>query len=172
MRPDDTQFDALRRRVAAAVRRACPGWLGDQAEDIVQAVLVQLVKYSSQGEGNRRYTSIYLEKAAYGATVDEIRRRCRRKESPIADAALLEQAPDRGADPERQIEASEISRAIRDCLTGLVKPRRLAVTLHLQGCSVPETGRRMGWNAKRAENLVYRGLADLRRCLGMKGLSR
>jgi RNA polymerase sigma-70 factor (ECF subfamily) len=169
---DDARFETLRRRVAAAVRRACPGWLADQADDIVQAVMVQLVKYASRGEGNRRYTAIYLEKAAYGATVDEIRRRCRRKENPIGDAQVLEQAPDTGADPLRRIEAAEIGRAIRECLTRMVTPRRLAVTLYLQGCSVPETGRRMGWEAKRAENLVYRGLADLRRCLNGKGMSR
>ena len=28
----------------------------------------------------------------------------------------------------------------------------------------------LGWNAKRADNLVYRGLADLRRCLTAKGI--
>jgi RNA polymerase sigma-70 factor (ECF subfamily) len=28
----------------------------------------------------------------------------------------------------------------------------------------------MGWTEKKAENLVYRGLADLRRCLSAKGL--
>ena len=52
----------------------------------------------------------------------------------------------------------------------LVLPRRLAVTLHLQGHTVPEAGSLLGWNAKRAENLVYRGLADLRDCLAGKGV--
>jgi hypothetical protein len=28
----------------------------------------------------------------------------------------------------------------------------------------------MGWTAKKAENLVYRGMADLRDCLGAKGI--
>jgi RNA polymerase sigma-70 factor, ECF subfamily len=43
------------------------------------------------------------------------------------------------------------------------------VTLYLQGHTVPETARILGWDAKRAENLVYRGLADLRQCLMGKG---
>jgi RNA polymerase sigma-70 factor (ECF subfamily) len=37
---------------------------------------------------------------------------------------------------------------------------------------VPELGRLLGWNAKKAENLVYRGLADLRGCLTEKGVSQ
>jgi RNA polymerase sigma-70 factor (ECF subfamily) len=48
--------------------------------------------------------------------------------------------------------------------------RRLAVTLYLHGHSVPDAARILDWSAKRTENLVYRGLADLRECLLSKGL--
>jgi RNA polymerase sigma-70 factor (ECF subfamily) len=51
-----------------------------------------------------------------------------------------------------------------------VPPRRHAVTLSLQGHSVPEIGRLLGWTGKKAENLVYRGMADLRECLEGKGI--
>jgi RNA polymerase sigma-70 factor (ECF subfamily) len=161
----------LQRRVVSAVRRTCPAWLAGQAEDISQTVLVQLTRSSQRREGKPEYATSYLEKAAYGAAVDEIRRRSRRQESPMADPAVIERAPDRGANPERRASAAETAQAIRDCLARLLRPRRLAVTLYLQGCSVPETGRRLGWKAKRADNLVYRGLADLRRCLAGKGQS-
>ena len=50
------------------------------------------------------------------------------------------------------------------------RERRLAVTLHLQGHSVPEAARLLDWAVKRTENLVYRGLADLRECLTAKGI--
>ena len=46
----------------------------------------------------------------------------------------------------------------------------MAVVLHLQGHSVPEAARLLNWGNKRTENLVYRGLADLRNCLALKGL--
>jgi RNA polymerase sigma-70 factor, ECF subfamily len=52
----------------------------------------------------------------------------------------------------------------------MVAPRRHAVTLNLQGHSVPDIGRLLGWTAKKAENLVYRGMADLRSCLSSKGI--
>jgi RNA polymerase sigma-70 factor (ECF subfamily) len=46
----------------------------------------------------------------------------------------------------------------------------LAVALHLQGHSVPDIGKLMSWAPKKADNLVYRGLADLRECLVSKGV--
>ena len=72
--------------------------------------------------------------------------------------------------PERLSLSGDLGRAIRDCLTALAPGRRNAVTLRLLGHSIRETASLLGWAVKRAENLIYRGLADLRACLGRKGL--
>jgi len=112
---------------------------------------------------------MYVEKAAYGATVDEIRRYSRRRET-TAEADVVETARSRAAGPERAVRAREIGRGIVDCLKTIVPPRRLAVILHLEGCGIEEIAERRRWNHKRAKNLVYRGLADLRRCLEAKRL--
>ena len=166
----EREFTGLHRRVVSAVRRACPLWLSSQVEDIAQSVMTRLLaSMRKKGEGVASFSSIYLEKAAYGATVDEIRRLSRRKETPLENPVLLDTNPSAVADPERQATSSEISRQIRECLTDLPRDRRLAVTLYLQGCNVPETAERLQWKMKRAENLVYRGMADLRRCLKIKG---
>jgi RNA polymerase sigma-70 factor (ECF subfamily) len=53
-----------------------------------------------------------------------------------------------------------------------VRPRRIATTLHLQGHRIREVGDLMGWTEKKAENLIYRGLADLRNCLKSQGIER
>ena len=42
----------------------------------------------------------------------------------------------------------------------------MAVTLHLAGLRIPEVARATNWTVKTAENLIYRGLDDLRRLLG------
>ena len=73
-------------------------------------------------------------------------------------------------DPERIAASREVGRGIQDCLSQMSRERRLAVTLYLQGHSVPEASRVLDWSAKRTENLVYRGLADLRECLTSKGM--
>ena len=125
-----------------------------------------------RGEGDPDLSSLYVEKAAYSATVDEIRRHRRRREDPATpETAIRESAADQ-ADPETLAASREIAVGIGHCLSRLPSPRRLAVTLHLQGHSVPEVAALMQWHFKRAENLVYRGLVELRRCLATKGLAR
>jgi RNA polymerase sigma-70 factor (ECF subfamily) len=74
-------------------------------------------------------------------------------------------------DPERTTASREVGRGIRGCLKAMKRERRLAVILHLQGHSVREAARLLDWAFKRTENLVYRGLADLRACLQSKGMT-
>ena len=73
--------------------------------------------------------------------------------------------------PERETRARQLGEGMRECMTHLARPRRLAITMYLQGHSVPDAGRILGWTTKKTENLVYRGLADLRRCLEAKGMT-
>lgn len=159
----------LSRRVRAAVRRSCPPFLAAQADDIAQNVLLQLLKILKSDEGKRSFSSMYLMKAAHGVTVDEIRRRNRRKEQTGMEEKILEQelsAPN----PEEETAARSLGSEIRDCLKGIVPSRRVAVTLHLLGCPVPEVARRLGCPEKSADNRVYRGMKNLRECLESKGL--
>ena len=86
------------------------------------------------------------------------------------EEALQSVSSGRG-DPEQRSWALEISRGILDCLSRLSRPRKLAVTLYLYGCTVPEAAGRLRWHVKKTESLVYRGLAELRDCLAKKGLS-
>lgn len=172
--PTDVRWTSLAATMARAVRRQCPAWLSADADDIAQAALTKVMAVERASEGTRELTSFYLHRVAHSALVDEIRRRKRRAEVPLENTSAVGEhgslhephAPD---DPERQASCRELGFAVRNCLGCLARERRLAVTLHLQGHSVPEVARLLGWEAKRAENLVYRGLANLRQCLMRKG---
>lgn len=167
----DDEYAQVRRRLAVAVARVCPRWLADRSEDIVQVAFTRvLAAVDAQTEADPLPAS-YLWKAAYSATIDEIRR-LRRERGVSLDEVGADQIADRGGlSPERQRWGREIGVAIRACLRLLAEPRRLAVTLHLLGHSLVESSRLLGWSVKRVDNLVYRGLADLRGCLGSKGLT-
>jgi RNA polymerase sigma-70 factor (ECF subfamily) len=170
----ELDLEGLRRDLKRSVAQTCPRWLSDRSEDIIQVALMRVVEIHRKREGNAEFTSFYLKKAAYSAMVDEIRRLRRRQEVPLENESsevVFEPAAE-SPDPERHTAAREAGRAIRDCLSRLVRPRQMAVTLNLQGHSVPEVGRLLGWTTKKAENLVYRGMADLRGCLDAKGVSR
>lgn len=162
-------MEALVRRVRLAVNRSCPPFLSSQADDIAQDVLVQLLRKLERAEGKAEFSSIYLLKAAHGVTVDEIRRRCRRREQTGMERAMLENhstAPD----PERHALSRSLGQEIRRCLETVVPQRRAAVTLHLLGCAVPEIATRLQCSEKSADNRLYRGMKNLRDCLTGKGL--
>lgn len=161
----------LRDDLVRAVARTCPPWLADRADDLVQTALMRVLDVQARREGRAEFSPFYLRKAAYSAVVDEIRRLRRRREVPLdqdVEPALVTTA----ADPERQTAAHQLGDAVRGCLARLVPARRRAVTLHLLGHSVPEVAELLALRAKQAENLVYRGLADLRHCLQARGIGR
>ncbi|MEP6917387.1 MAG: RNA polymerase sigma factor [Acidobacteriota bacterium] len=173
----EARWTTLRTALARAVRRQCPRWLSDHAEDLAHAALLKVMAAAGKSEGERSLSSFYLYRVAHSALVDEIRRRQRRREVSLeADesdehrGAIAE--PRAAGSPEQDASLRELGAAVRGCLLELNHDRRLAVMLHLQGSSVPEAARILGWPAKRTENLVYRGLADLRQCLRAKGHAR
>jgi RNA polymerase sigma-70 factor (ECF subfamily) len=172
---DEATLDyvALRRAVARAVARVRPNWIADRRDDLVQAAVIKVMRIAREqapsAEGNPAVSTSYLYKVAYSVLVDELRRLRRRRETDLeADGATLK--ADAGPDPERTTASRQIGRGIRACLRAMKRERRLAVVLHLQGHSVRDAARILDWAAKRTENLVYRGLADLRACLSAKGL--
>lgn len=163
-------MDVIRKQTIAAVRRTCPSWIRVEADDIVQNVMVQVLDSLKKSEGKKHFSAMYLQRAVYGKTMDQVRLRYRRKETPVE--ALETKTPARSGEPgpEQRSAAGEIAAGIRDCLAGLQEPRRLAVTMYLQGCSVPKAAMHLAWTLKKTENLTYRGLGDLRKCLSGKGL--
>ena len=164
---------ALRRDLTRVVARVCPAWLSAQRDDLVQSAVMRVMQglrgRARPGEGIAALTSSYLYKVAHSVLVDEIRRTRRRQETDLDDE-VAESAPETTADPERITASAEIGQNIQGCLARLPRDRRLAVTLYLQGHSVAEAARILDWPQKRTENLVYRGLADLRVCLTCKGI--
>lgn len=163
-------YDLLRRRLERAVATQCPRFLRDRSDDLVQVALLKVMEIDRKSEGNSQFTTSYLWKAASSALIDEIRRQRRRQEVPLEEPDRETDVVRPGVDPEQRTGGRQIGEAIQECLKRLVENRRLAVTLYLQGHSVPESASILGWGVKRTENLVFRGRDDLRKCLSAKGL--
>ena len=165
----DARYAALRRALERAVERSCPAWLVSRRGDIVQAALMRIVRRDRDGVDLDAMGSSYVFKVAYSALVDEIRHQRRRhmESTESAETAGL-QSP--VSDPEQRTLSRELGAAIKACLELLAQTRNIAVSLYLQGCNVPEISSRVGWSRKQAENAVYRGLTDMRRCLSDKGV--
>lgn len=174
--PCDAGYETLRQDLARAVTRVCPPWLADQVDDLTHVAMMRVMKLAPRGDRDRALSRGYLTKVAYTTVVDEIRRRRRRREVSLEDNCGASEARGHGfgappIDPEQIASGREIGAQIGDCLARLSDSRRLAVTLHLQGHTLRQSAALLGWTAKRTENLIYRGLADLRKCLAAKGIS-
>lgn len=156
------------RTLRTAVGRACPSDLGSLREDLVQAALLRVLEHEGQGEQNQVRTASYLWRVAFSVIADELRRR-RAEELRSRRSGVGEERSQAGATP-----PPEVGVGIRDCLGGLAEQRRMAVLLHLEGFRAEEASRVLHWvlhwDVKRVQNLTYRALADLRRCLEEKGL--
>ncbi len=164
---------AMRAQLERVVARACPSWAVAHRDDIVQVAMLRMLRAKRAREEDE-LPAKYLWKVAYSATIDELRKLRARRQTPtgpLEDDSEPPAVEDPQPTPETRMHGKQIGTALRECLEGLVDARRRAVTLYLAGHSAPESGRIMGANTKRAENLVYRGLANLRDCLANKGVA-
>ena len=162
-------FAQIRSKLVISVRRVCPRWLSDRADDIVQDAMIRVLDWQKKNEGQGGPPSSYLWKVAYSATVDEIRRARRRRENPVDMEILEKQGPVDEEGPLQAAASGDLAQALNGCLKGLRENRRLIVGFHLLGHTLAESEELSGWDAKKVQNLLYRGLADLRQCLSAKG---
>jgi len=148
------ELEAVRRVLENAIGRRCFGVLASQREDLVQNAMVRLLERQGSEDFGGRGAS-YLWKVAQSVVVDELRRLGRERR-------LTE-----GVREERQAMVDPVgSIQLLRCVERLEERRRMAVTLHLSGLRIPEVARVANWTVKTAENLIYRGLDDLRAFLG------
>lgn len=164
------EVDRLRFQLEKALTATCPQVLQQQREDLVQEAMVKVMRLASDSP-DRELNATYLWRTAYCTLIDELRRRQRRGEVSLEEASAGEAIASPVPGPEARHRGAEIRRALRCCLEILVRPRRLAVILHLQGETAAETAQLLGWKRKQVYNLTTRGLADLRRCLTSKGVT-
>jgi RNA polymerase sigma-70 factor (ECF subfamily) len=147
------ELKAVRLVLERAIRSRCFGLLASARDDLVQSAMVRILERDRHEDLSGRGTS-YVWKVAQSVMVDELRRLGRERR-------LVEEVSGQGrsfVDPASGIQ-------LRQCLSRLEKRRRMAVTLHLSGLRIPEVARASGWTEKTAENLIYRGLDDLRALL-------
>jgi len=148
------ELRAIRLVLERAIRSRCFGLLASARDDLVQSAMVRILERDRHEDLGRRGAS-YAWKVAQSVMVDELRRLGR--ERRLAES--VSEVKQSWVDPAGRIQ-------LRQCLERLEERRRMAVTLHLSGLRIPEVARAAGWTEKTAENLIYRGLDDLRSLLG------
>lgn len=169
---DHPFYQQLKLDLEKAVAHQCPKWMQAERDDLVQAGMIKVMALQEKSDRGTSFNRTYIYRIAHSAMIDEIRRLRRRNETDIVDEEGQDlPLPDEDASPENQLLSREIGQNISHCLLNMITPRRLAVTLKLQGESAPQAAEILGWSLRKVENLLYRGLADLRQCLMSKGIT-
>ena len=158
----------LQQRLERVLQRLCPRWLRDDLDDLVQA---SMLKIHRRGDDINTIETGFLFRVGHSVMVDEIRRRKRRHEVSFEDTTAQNRPNTSEISPESAAAGTELGKAIHACLQTLKPDYRRAVSLRLHGHTVPEIAELLAVSPKKADNLVYRGMADLRDQLRKRGLT-
>lgn len=158
----------VQRLVLQAVGSARSSCVAHEREDIAQDVMVRLLQVVQRdGVELELLSAGYIRRVARSVVVDSWRRkRCRPEDCVGDDFEAASQHPS----PHEELSARRFSTYVERCINSLAPRRSQAVRLHLAGRSRAECSAYLGLSLKRTENLIYRGLGDLRRSLTYVGL--
>lgn len=140
-----------------------PSKFGLDPEDIAQNVKIKIWKLFS-GEKKVTHYPSYIRKIVSSAVIDELRR-LRREDIlyvPEGDSRIEES---RYAYVPDETRLKNLEMAVAKAVDGLIRSRREVVKLYLLNLSVPEIADYLHWSRDKTRNLLYRGLADLRKRL-------
>lgn len=139
---------------------------GLDPEDIAQEIKMKIwgILKSEKEIGN--YPS-YIKKIVHSSVIDVLRKRKRDEGiySQVKQNKISETKKDYAAELQNEEYYKEIIAAAVD---SLIESRRRAVKLFLLGMTIEEISTFYSWSQHRTRNLLYRGLADLKKMLKKK----
>jgi RNA polymerase sigma factor (sigma-70 family) len=150
--------------IKAHIRKFRVDHFGVDAEDIAQDVKIKLWKILRDEKKISNYPS-YIKKVVNSSVIDQLRK-CKREENivqhektkTIAEGSFFYSA-------EAAAETGDSRTALSRALDRLIESRRAVVQLYMMNFSIEEISEHFRWSQHKTRNLLYRGLADLRRFL-------
>lgn len=162
-------WQALHLQLGALVSRMSQGSQREKKQDLLQRSLLKILELEKRQPGRTVWTPVYLSRLVKSLLIDEFRHRARRPEESLDEdlAALIPASTT--ASPDSRVLSRELGTALRACLDRLAPARRQACLLYLAGHGIREIADKLGWQTKKTENALFRGLADLREGLATRG---
>ncbi|HVP91321.1 MAG TPA: sigma-70 family RNA polymerase sigma factor, partial [Terriglobales bacterium] len=140
---------------------------GSDREDLLQEIRIRIWKSLRDNERQIQYFDAYLRKIVYSVFINEINRVQRENELLQKSEARLNAGD--GADRNAPEEA-----ALRDVLAAsiddLKEAKQQVLKLRLEGFTLNEIARLNQWPYRKTCSIFYRGLKDLKRKLGERGV--
>ena len=165
---NDEAFELLFERYKERVSAIAGRFFRDHVEDIVQECFTRayfaLSDFSSDGDGS---FAAWLAKIAFNTCYDEMRRRARRRESFLSELGPADAESIQALSADSGAESIVVSRDLANKLLDKLSPedRLVLVLQEVEGLSVSEISRTMGWSMAKVKIRAFRARGELRRIL-------
>lgn len=140
-----------------------PQRFGIDPDDISQEIRIKIWRLL-QHEKNIRYYSSYIKKIVNSSAIDLLRKR-KRDEGIIFAEKQMRISESKKDYPAAFPFDEELRDTVARAVESLIESRRKVVRLHLLDMTIEEISSFYNWSSNKTRNLLYRGLADLKRIL-------
>lgn len=141
---------------------------GLDPEDVVQEVKVRIWKIICTDRVIHNHGP-YIKKIVYTAIIDQFRKN-RREEELLRHEKHNHISETKSYYDGEAIRKSAMSEALWNAVEHLIKSRRRVVKLYLLNLNIREIASYLNMSQDKIRNLLYRGLADIRKYLHNAGL--
>jgi len=145
-----------------------PQRFGLDPDDIFQEIRIKIWHLIHNEKNIKNYAS-YIKKIVNSSVIDLLRK-CKRDEGIIFSEKQKRVSEVKGIYP-AALPLDEVLRdRVAEAVDSLIESRRNVVRLHLLDMTIEEISAFYGWSMHKTRNLLYRGLADLKRFLKNKDI--
>ncbi len=145
-----------------------PQRFGLDPDDISQEIRIKIWRLLHYEKNIKNYAS-YIKKIVNSSVIDLLRK-CKRDEGIVFSERQKRVSEIKGIYP-AVIPLEEVLRdRVAQAVDSLIESRRNVVRLHLLDMTIEEISAFYGWSTNKTRNLLYRGLADLKRILKNKDI--
>lgn len=136
---------------------------GLDPEDIMQDVRIKIWNLIRSERTIFNHGS-YIKRIINSAVIDQLRKH--RRQDNLFRHEKQKQIAERSRPYDREAARKKIfGEAVREAAELLINSRRQVIKLYLLGFSIQEISSYLGWSIDKTRNLLYRGLADLKKHL-------
>lgn len=140
---------------------------GIDPEDVLQEIKARLWKRLGS-EKKLAHLPSYIKKVVSSVLIDEIRNA--RKQEKVIRSTIEKKSGLFKSGGESQPPDEYLTLTLEEAVGSLMESRRRVVKLFLSGLTIEEISAVLRWSQDKTRNLVYRGLADMKKILSQKGV--
>jgi RNA polymerase sigma-70 factor (ECF subfamily) len=149
--------------IQAHIQKFNPQKNGIDPYDIAQEVKIKIWKILNDEKKIQNYSS-YIKKVVNSTVIDQIRRA--RRQEGIINLEKQKKISEQKSFYSMNISgAKDLKYIVGEAVDSLMESRRKAVRLFLLNMTIEEIALILNWSKAKTRNLIYRGLADIKKKL-------